>query len=138
MGPATAPTPRASCCSQPRDAGRYSGFGAEPGALRPPPGGRTGRELRGDQAEGAGPKPRPRLRPRQAEPAASQPFAPGGLAGPGALTGERRQHAAEAGEGAAPEDLPGPDAADRAGALPAAQRALQQPALPAARRLPQR
>lgn len=51
---------------------------------------------------------------------------------------ERRRHAAEAGEGAASEDLPGPDAAHRAGALPAAQLALQQPALHAARRLPQR
>lgn len=57
--------------------------------------------------------------------------------GPGAVR-PRRRHAAEAGEGAASEDLPGPDAAHRAGALPAAQRALQQPAVPAARRLPQR
>lgn len=126
QGRAGPPLPRATSSPQPR---ALSG------------GCRESREPREDQARPAEGRARSRglasLSRRAALTAFPPPLRTASRA-PEPCLAERRHHAAEAGEGAASEDLPGPDAAHRARALPAAQRALQQSALLAAHRLPQR
>lgn len=118
----------------------------------PPPWSRPLREGNKTKAGRAGPQPGvcgSGPPPGAAVTAVPEPRRPGPRGGPEAAASppprrplpplrglpETRRHAAEAGEGAAAEDLPGPHAADRARALPAALRALPQPALPAASHL---